>query len=254
MTNPGLLDYIAIAAVIFIEPVISWQWYWPRCVREIRAHIPGARERFYRTTFATLWAFAIYVLGLWVAKGRPWSTLRLGSAIPWRMAGGFLVAAGVIAFLVGQMRKVQKALARPKAVARLREQLAFADPMVPETDRDRRGFWLLSITAGICEEVIFRGFLIWFITAYLGLVAAVILSSILFGWVHMYLGAAQVPRTAIIGFVLALVVIASGSLWPAMIIHAAIDLHSGEIGFRVGRAPAATAEAPAAEVASTVTN
>ncbi len=66
-----------------------------------------------------------------------------------------------------------------------------------------------------------------------------ILSSIVFGCAHIYLGVAQVPRTAIVGFMLALIVVAAGSLWPAIAIHAALDLSSGEIGFRVGRAAAA---------------
>lgn len=238
MANPGSLDYLVLAAIL-IEATFEWQWYWPRCVRAIRARVPGARERFYRKTATAEWIVTLYVLGLWIAKGRPWGALRLGFSGPSRSGIGFSVAAIIVALFVLQARKVRNALKHPKAVAQLREKLAFADPLIPETNGERRGFWLLSMTAGICEEILFRGFLIWLITAWLGLVAAVILSSIVFGCAHIYLGVAQVPRTAIVGLVLALIVVASGSLWPAMVIHAAVDLSSGEIGFRVGRAAAA---------------
>ncbi len=237
MTTQGLLDYIVLAFIL-IEPIF-WLWYWPRCVRAIRAHVAGARERMYRRVATVVWIATLYVLALWVAKSRPWGTLRLGFSGPLRSGIGFAVAAIIIALLVLQNRKVGKALTRPKAVAQLRERLAFADALTPETEGERRGFWFLSLTAGICEEVLFRGFLMWLITAWMGLIAAVILSSIVFGCAHIYLGVAQVPRTAIVGLVLALIAVAAGSLWPAMAIHAAVDLSSGEIGFRVGRVAAA---------------
>ena len=238
MANPGLLDYIALA-VILMEPMF-WLGYWPRCVRAIRARVPGARARIYREMATVLWIATLYVLAVWITKGRPWDTLRLGLSGPLRSGIGFSVAAIVVALLVPQARKARKALQRPEAAARLREQLVFADPLVPETDGERRGFWFLSLTAGICEEILFRGFLIWLITAWLGVVSAVILSSIVFGCAHIYLGFAQVPRTAIVGLVLALIVVAAGSLWPAIVIHAALDLSSGEIGFRARRAAAAS--------------
>ena len=243
MTTTGLLDYIALVAILLVEPVMSWLWYWPRCMRAIRERIPGTRARLYGVTIATLWVFTLYILALWIAEGRPWSALRLDSAGPLRLGIGALLVAGTIAFFLQQARKVQKALARPKVVARLRETFSFADPFVPQTSGERRGFWMVSISAGICEEIVYRGFLMGLIAAWLGVVPAVILSSIIFGCVHVYLGVAQVPRVAIIGLVLALVVVASGSLWPAMIIHAAIDMSSGETGFRVGRAASAAPEA-----------
>lgn len=245
MANPGLFDYIVLA-IVLIWPIVDGQWNWLPCVREIRARVPGARMRLYRNTIAVEWAVTFCVLGLWIAKSRPWSALRLSSANPLRLGAGFLIAAVIVAFFVLQERKVRNHLARPQAVLRLREKFAFADPLVPETYSERRGFRLLSVTAGFCEELVFRGFLIWLITAWLGVVAAVIISSIVFGYAHIYLGVPQVPRIALVGLLLALVVVGTGSLWPAMVIHAAMDLNSGEIGFRVGQAAASTTQAATA--------
>ena len=240
--KPSGFDYAALI-VLVAATLFEWLWYWPRCVRAIREHIPGARGRAYRNIIVAEWLVALYVLGLWFTKDRPWSALCLGSIAPLRLVAGFLVAAIIVTFLLLQGRKVQKMLAQPKAIARLREKLAFADPLIPETSGERYGFWLVAITAGICEEILFRGFLMWFIAAWTGLAIAVIISSLLFGCAHIYLGAAHVPKTAIVGLLLALVVVVSGSLWPAMVIHAALDLSAGEIGFHVGRAAAAPLEA-----------
>lgn len=240
--KPSGFDYAPLI-VLVAATLFEWLWYWPRYVRAIRAGVPGSRGRFYRGEIIAQWVVTMWVLALWIAEGRPWSALRLGSAVPWRLGIGFFVAAIIVALLLLQARKVQKALARPKAVARLREQFAFADPLVPQTNNERRRFWLLAITAGICEEILFRGFLMWLIAAWTDLALAVIISSVLFSCAHVHLGAGHVPKTALAGLLFALVVVASSSLWPAIVIHAAVDFNAGEIGFRVARTAAAPSEA-----------
>lgn len=237
-------DYVLLALLI-LYPLVDWRWYFPRVSRAIRAGVPGARTRFYRTVIATGWFPALYVFALWFVGRRSWSALWLDAIRPLRFFFGCLLALGVIVFFVLQVRKVQKALARPRVAASLRQKFAFAYALVPETTAERRTFWLLSITAGVCEEIIYRGFVMWLVARWTGLIAAVLISSLVFGFGHIYLGVAQVPRTAIIGFVLAIVVIASGSLLPAILIHAAMDLNSGEIAFRVAQASLPHAAAPA---------
>ena len=236
--RPGIFDY-AVAVLFVLREIVDSRWSWPRCVQAIRDHVPGARGRAYLSTIVALWTFTLFVVTLWIVTARPWDALWLGSAAPWRLSIGISAAAIVITFFVWQARKVQKALRRPKAVAGLRKQLEFANALAPETRGERRGFWLLSITAGICEEILFRGFLMWLIAQWAGLIAAVIISSILFGCAHIYLGTAYVPKAALAGLILAVVVVASGSLWPAIVIHTAMDLSSGEISFRVAQASAA---------------
>jgi len=236
--RPGAFDY-AVVALLVLREMVEWRWNWPRHVRAIRARVPGARGRSYRYTILALWMFTLFVLALWIVRARPWSALWLGAVVPWRpwrLSIGISAAAIAIAFLVLQARKVQKALTRPKAVARLRKQFEFASALAPETSGERRGFWLLSITAGICEEILFRGFLMWLIAAWTNLAVAVVISSVLFGCMHIYLGATHVLKAAMVGLALAIIVVASGSLWPAIVIHAAMDLSSGEISFRVAQA------------------
>lgn len=235
MTNAGVIDYVLLA-VILLLPLVEWLWYGPRCARAIRERVSGARGRLYRAEVIALWAVTLCILALWIAKARPWGLLQLGAISALRFGSGSLLAAIIVALLVLQMQKVQKALQRPRAVANLCEKLASLELVIPATDAERKGFWLLSVSAGICEEVIYRGFLLWLFTAWAGLFAAILVSTAAFGFMHIYLGEAQVPRTAIIGFVLALLVVASGSLLPAMVFHAALDLSSGEIGFHVAQA------------------
>jgi len=60
--------------------------------------------------------------------------------------------------------------------------------MVPRDSHERRLWMGLSLTAGLCEEVLYRGFLIWYLRMLLPGMAAVLLAAIVFGVAHRYLG------------------------------------------------------------------
>lgn len=81
-----------------------------------------------------------------------------------------------------------------------------------------------SAFVGLHEEVLFRGFILGRLKAlFRSNVAAVLISSLVFGLLHFYQGPIGVVQTTSVGIVFAMVVIRSGSLWPAILAHAAFD-------------------------------
>lgn len=84
---------------------------------------------------------------------------------------------------------------------------------------------VLAPTAGLCEEFLFRGFLLTRLTAALGHPAlAAIVSSAAFGLSHIYQGRAGAARAALIGAALAAPALAAGTILPSMAAHALIDI------------------------------
>ena len=83
------------------------------------------------------------------------------------------------------------------------------------------------MAAGAGEEVAYRGYAITVLGPVLGVAGAVAVTSVVFGVVHGYQGALGVLRTGVMGAVLALGFIWSGSLLPAIIAHTLIDLIAG---------------------------
>jgi len=233
-----IFDDILFAALL-IFPVYEWRWGWPRYLARLASGAPGVRLRYYRNILAGEWIPALALLGFWALRDRPWSWLLLGGDRPLRLALGLALVAALVALLVAQRRAI---LARPETVKRVRAKLEHAEALVPHTLPERKLFRLVSLTAGVCEEIFFRGFMIWYLGIWMGPIAAVILSSILFGFGHIYMGAAQVPKTAILGLILALIALGSGSLWPVILLHAAIDWTSGELGFKILGESSKTAE------------
>jgi membrane protease YdiL (CAAX protease family) len=97
--------------------------------------------------------------------------------------------------------------------------------LIPATAREKLWAVLsLAPTAGFCEEFLYRGFLLvefnqWFHS----MTVAWIVSSIVFGFAHIYQGVSGVLRAAALGAFLAFPVIHLGSLYPSMAAHFVID-------------------------------
>ena len=90
----------------------------------------------------------------------------------------------------------------------------------------------------MCEELLYRGYLIWYFGHWLPVVPAVIVSSVIFGVGHSYQGVKGILTTTLVGAVMAAIYITTGSLWPAMAVHAIIDMHAGELAHAALNRPA----------------
>jgi uncharacterized protein len=100
--------------------------------------------------------------------------------------------------------------------------------LMPVTGREKGLFVALSVTAGVTEEVVFRGFVLYaLLVATASLPLAVVLSSGVFGVVHAYQHPVGVLRAALLGALLAAPLIVEGSIYPAIAAHALIDVLSG---------------------------
>lgn len=100
--------------------------------------------------------------------------------------------------------------------------------LLPVTPRERFAFVGVSLTAGFCEELVFRGFLIAALGAATGSTAlAILLSSGVFGLLHAYQRPSGAVRAAAMGALLTVPLIATGSVFPSMIAHTSIDLIGG---------------------------
>jgi hypothetical protein len=106
-----------------------------------------------------------------------------------------------------------------------------ASVYLPRTRDDFMWFILLSISAGICEELLFRGFLMWYINEFSSILLAIIFSSILFGLAHSYQGRKGVIQSGLTGLVLAVIYVSTGSLWIPIALHIVGDAYSGTLGW-----------------------
>ena len=98
---------------------------------------------------------------------------------------------------------------------------------LPRTKKGKWLFSLLAFSAGVCEEIVFRGFLLflaWSIFPGASLYFVVLIPILLFGTVHFYQGLQGVIRTAIFGTFFICLYLVTDSLVLPMLLHFLGDL------------------------------
>jgi membrane protease YdiL (CAAX protease family) len=102
------------------------------------------------------------------------------------------------------------------------------DALLPRTPEERRLFGGLSLAAGWGEEMAYRGYVpAALVVAGLPAWGAFAIGAAAFGLLHAYQGPVGVVRTALLGFLLGVSLILTGSIFPAMAAHALVDLVLG---------------------------
>src|SRR5438045_183706 len=221
---PGPLDLALIVLFSAVWPLVEYFVLWPRHVRAVDAGDPGARSRTYTRTLWEEWLFSAAVVAVMLYAGRSLGVLNLASPHGWRLAVGVALPLAYLALIVTQGRMLA---GRPEALTKLRKRLQPLRALVPHTPAEYRLFVPLSITAGICEELLFRGYLVWVLRSWIGLYPAAVASMIVFGLGHAYQGFKFGVRAFLAGVFMGLLALTTGSILPGMALHALIDLGSG---------------------------
>lgn len=233
----SLVD-IAMLAIIIIGLPLEALLTLKQGRAELASGEPEVRVKRYTQTITLLWAISLPVLVIWAASGRDWATLGFQIETgPWAMAG-WGIAALVALFFTSQYAMISRSES-------LREQLrsGLADNanmlnFMPHTDGERRVFNLMGISAGIAEEIVFRGFLIWAFSTFLPIWAAAGLALLVFTVLHIYQGLSQLPAVFMLGALVTLVYLLSGSLWPAILLHVFVDWINNSTVWKARMSPA----------------
>ncbi|MEX1184270.1 MAG: CPBP family intramembrane glutamic endopeptidase [Gemmatimonadota bacterium] len=174
------------------------------------------RRQVYVSSIVSLLALLLATLAVSRFSGYAAQDIGLAGAVTLRtvVIAATLAAAGVAVLFAFRFAGVREALA-------VRE-------LLPRSRGERLLFVFVSITAGICEEIIFRGFLLHALDQATGsAAAALVLSSGAFGVVHAYQKSAGALRAALLGAILAAPILLGHSLHSSILAHALIDVLSG---------------------------
>lgn len=229
---PSALD-LTLAFVI-LGPATLYETFvfFPR-FRAAVASDRRARAAAYRRVVTLQWCLTAAVVILWAWERRSWRLLGLTPPGGWRLLVSLALLAPFVWLVLRQRRGVRRLT--PDGAAAVRSRLAGVEFILPHTRDERRWFTILSATAGVCEELVYRGFIMWVLASYTGAAPALLLQALLFGLGHAYQGRQGVLKTSAVGLVMALIVVATGWLLPAMIVHALIDVGAGVVAFAVLR-------------------
>lgn len=195
-----------------------------------------ARLQYYKSTIIDLWFPTIFILllvafsplklkdiGLSLLKI---NTTTFGSWVTYIAFGmGILYFTLLLYYLFGYLlsNKFRTKIAQAKQKESIKLEYL---QMLPVNNKEKRVWSFVSITAGITEEIIYRGLLIFafgYLFPNLSMWLILLIASIIFGLGHIYQGLTGVIRTTVIGFLFSLIYIGLGSIIPLILLHFLAD-------------------------------
>jgi membrane protease YdiL (CAAX protease family) len=256
--GPAALAAVVVAGYLVVgEPVVGHVLH-RRFEGRLRTDAT-ARRSFYVRLLILEWGLALVTLVVWLAAPGV-DAAEVGLRWPQQWPGPVtgLVVVLVLLFVVVSTRALRagvliedrEPIVRPPGYGppthgRHAEPPGHATlALLPRTTGERRLFTLVGVTAGVCEEWLYRGFFLAVVAALAGRPSdgvLVVVAAVAFGLAHAYQGAVGIVTTGVLGGVMAAVYLQTGSLLLPVLLHAAIDLRFLLVPARVlpaGRAAA----------------
>ena len=225
--NP-LWSHLLAFLLIVLSPLVSYFYERP-FLRRISSS--AQKIRFYRYIVCAQWPFA--AVALWIAK--PDNILfppsgHGGSVPPYaRILFETLLAAFFILGLMPFFQSLRGEKVRAAYAAAYHRSLDDVSKLLPETHRERLWFAAISVTAGVCEEILCRGFMLRYldgVALHLSLPAAIFAAAAIFGINHIYQGKLGILKTSVAGLAFGGLFLFTGNLLLPMLLHTAIDLQT----------------------------
>lgn len=217
----GLLATAGVAYLVLVAPFRTRRGF-AKLLGEVERD-PGARIRYYRRTLgrgAISAAVALAIGGLAAGAG---FDIGLGPARNPSLARMYAVELAVLLPATAVLFRAVPRLYQRIAARSLGRAVA----LLPVTRAERAWFAAVAVSAGLWEEVVFRGFLMGSLRWLLPHPADPVLvigSALVFGWAHLYQGPRGVVLTGLAGLLLGALALWSGGLVVPMVVHALIDL------------------------------
>jgi uncharacterized protein len=224
-----VFDHAFAFVLVIALPLFAKLFVFPRLLGELARGAPDARSSSYLLTIVVQWGLVAALAIAWRTLGRTAPALGLARPAGWRLPVAIVLVAltAVVAFLQVQALGAQPVLA--EARAQVGEMLG----LLPHTPFELRLFVALAVTAGFCEELLYRGFLVGYAARFMHPVVAVLVTAAVFGFGHLYQGTEGMIQTGIAGLIAGAIYLVTRSIWPSILMHAIFDIGGGFAGYRI---------------------
>ncbi len=187
---------------------------------------PGAKTSFFQQTIIIQIVLAALVIAVMAFNQDPIREIGLSFlARPLYLIG--LLTACLIGFWIVYKRQFD-----PQKLQREIEKDAAVKFLLPTTNQEYQWSIGASFAAGICEEIVFRGFLYWQLALLIPVIPAIFLTNLVFGLGHYATGLKNASIAFGLGILFSLVFLSTNSLWIPMLLHVLTDIYSMTKGKR----------------------
>ncbi|WCN39623.1 CPBP family intramembrane glutamic endopeptidase [Aneurinibacillus uraniidurans] len=229
--------FIMLLAFLLVYDPIFGKMMFERFVRKLIRN-QTTRVSYYYETIAVLWgAVLLLFLAVWQYKV-PLTELGLQKVPTFNLLDGNPLNAWIsaivlglillygIVFVVNTLLFVWKPHYFEKIQKEIEEE-GYTTYLLPTSTKEKCVWVFVSITAGVCEELLYRSFLMYYLPSLLDTQSvwiSLILSSLIFGLAHTYQGVKGAMKATTLGMYFCLLYLVTDSIIPGMILHTLIDL------------------------------
>jgi len=194
---------------------------------------PKQKIALYYSNGLLMWLASFLIVGAWLFYGR--DIVSFGFSLP-KMSK--VVIGCTVLFIVLYFGDLVFETISPARKQETISKLADNTPFLPSNNRELAHFTFAAFTAGVCEEIIFRGFFINYLLAFsghtiIGQWSAILLPALLFSVVHIYQGHKAVLKILLAGILFGIIYYWSGSLLIVILLHFLMDMISAYVAMKL---------------------
>ncbi|GAA0340003.1 hypothetical protein GCM10008967_32990 [Bacillus carboniphilus] len=227
--------WVLLVFLLVYEPIIGY-FDFQKFLKKVVID-DGARVRYYVNSIIGLWMPTLFILLLILFTDLTMG--QIGLSIPninTELLGPWVTYVGlglgslsllfILYYILGYhfSEKMKKQLTDKKTKEWENSSISV---MLPVSKKEKKLWNYVSLTAGITEEIIYRGFLIYALTYLfpeLSIWVVIVVASLIFGLAHTYQGfIVGVTRTAIVGVIFSILYIGLDSILPLILLHFLLD-------------------------------
>ncbi|RHW37411.1 CPBP family intramembrane metalloprotease [Lysinibacillus yapensis] len=227
--------WLVIIFTLFYEPIIGY-FDFQKFKVDVREN-QNARLKYYKNSIIGLWVPTLFILLLVVFTELTLkdiglsipsiNTDTLGPLVTYSVfAIVFLYLFVILYYSIGYQFSDKIRTKFEQAKQKEYASVGFSE-ILPVTNKEKKIWNYVSLTAGVTEEIIYRGFLIFalnYLFPNFSVWLIIILSSLLFGLAHTYQGfTTGVLRTTVFGVIFSSLYVGIGSILPLIVFHFLID-------------------------------
>ncbi len=217
--------------LLLCEPILR-TYTFRKFSRKSNEHT-NARSPYYLSFIAWHWIPTVILL-LFVASGSPEFT-DIGLTLPVLDTGLLpiwityivLAVASLLLLLAIYQWLAPKTDPRYRKIIRQIQPARDLDMLPPETPKEKRLAICLSLSAAVCEELLYRGLLIFILTALspaINVYECIATAGVIYGIARTYRGVSDIIKTTAYGILLSALYMSVGSVLPGMLWHLMIQL------------------------------
>lgn len=206
-----MIDWLLTAWLVIVFPAYSG-W---RSLRSQKA-LSSRADTHLRTVVLGLTPLMVLAV-VWMRENRTIADLGLGPPTqPAALMGLGLAVLVVVGLCIASLFNKKRPEDDPQAETMER--------MLPQKSAEWPGFIAFCLTVGVAWEVLYRGYLLWFLSPIVGTVGAVAVASLAYGLAHGVKSWKRAVGSLVVAALFTTGYAVTESLWWLMLIHTSLPL------------------------------